>query len=343
MTVSIIICTRDRADALRATLDAFAGLDLPPNIPCELIVVDNGSSDHTASVVQKCRLPGMSVRYAVEGQVGQSRARNLGLALSTGETIIFTDDDVRPPRDWIARLCAPIWAGQADAVGGGVHLAPASKKAWMQPVHRMMLASTEDLPPGTLLPSMLGANMAFARRVLAHVPGFDPELGPGQLGFCDDSLFCLQLREAGYRIGTALDVIVEHHPDPARITPQSFQARVVKEGQSQAYLCYHWEHDTCTHDEGTFPEPKIRHARLTLLRRQMALAGLRLARHRERTHVHTAPDWELRKLRQIAFYRQYLIEQRRPRAYDRRGLVKHGPEVEDAAAKVAQAQSASSG
>lgn len=340
MTISIIICTRDRADALRQTLAAFAALDIPRGVDCELVVVDNGSSDDTALVVQECRLPCMAVRYAFEGQAGQSRARNLGLALAAGETIVFTDDDVRPPPDWLARLCAPLWAGEADAVGGGVHLAAGAKQAWMEPVHRLMLASTEDLPLGTALPSMLGANMAFARRVLARVPGFDPELGPGRLGFCDDSLFCLQLREAGFRIATALDVVVEHHPDPARITPQSFMVRVIKEGQSQAYVSYHWEHDTCTHDEGTFPEPTIRHVRLTLLRRLLALAGLRLTRGRARRQSQTAPDWELRKLRQIAFYRQYLVEQRRPRAYDRRGLVKKPPLVNGTATGQAQADPA---
>lgn len=325
MTVSIIICTRNRADALRQTLASLALLEVSPGLPCELIVVDNGSTDSTAQVVQDCAIVSLPVRYVYEAQAGVSRARNRGLAQASGEIIVFTDDDVRPPRDWVARLCAPILAGQADAVGGGVRLAPASQKEWMQPVHRLMLASTEDLAPGTSLPSMLGANMAFARRVLARVPGFDPNLGPGSLGFCDDSLFCLQLREAGFRMATMLDVVVEHHPDPARITPQSFTARVIKEGQSQAYVSYHWEHDACTHDEGTFPEAHIRHVRLTLLRRRLALAGLRLTRRREKSQSHTAPDWELRKLRQIAFYRQYLIERQKPRAYDRRGLVKKPP------------------
>lgn len=336
MTVSIIICTRNRAAALRQTLASLALLDAPPDLDCELIVVDNGSTDDTASVVQDCPIVSMPVRYVHEGQTGKGNAYNAGIAAARGQALLWTDDDVRPPRDWVARMCGPILRGEADAVGGGVHLAPLMHQEWMRPDHRLMLASTEDLPPGTVLPSMLGANMAFARRVLGRVPGFDTELGPGSLGFCEDSLFCLQLREAGFRIATALDVVVEHHPDPARITPRSFVARVVKEGQSQAYLSYHWEHDTCTHDEGTFPEAKISHVRLTLLRRMLALAGLRLARRRERALSHTAPDWELRKLRQIAFYRQYLIERRRPRNYHRRGLVKKPPAPGSAAPPAAQ-------
>lgn len=322
MTVSIIICTRSRADALRQTLASLALLEIPQDLDCELIVVDNGSADATAQVVQQCRLPNMPVRLVYEGSVGKGNAYNRGIAAAQGQVLLWTDDDVRPPRDWVARMCGPILRGEADAVAGGVRLAPQSQKEWMQPVHRIMLASTEDMPPGTVLPAMLGANMAFARHVLARVPGFDPELGPGCLGFCEDSLFCLQLREAGFRMATLLDVVVEHHPDPARITPQSFVTRVVKEGQSQAYLSYHWEHGACTHDEGTFPEAAITHVRLTLLRRWLALAGLRITRRRERALAPIAPEWELRKLRQIAFYRQFLIERRRPRNYDRRGLVK---------------------
>ena len=56
---------------------------------------------------------------------------------------------------------------------------------------------------------LVGANMALSREVFAKVPGFDPELGPGALGFYDDTLLGWQLQEAGYTIGSAFDVVVE--------------------------------------------------------------------------------------------------------------------------------------
>ena len=56
------------------------------------------------------------------------------------------------------------------------------------------------MPPTAGDFDLTGANMAFARRVLDKVPGFDRELGPGGLGFCDDTLFSLQLRTAGFRL-----------------------------------------------------------------------------------------------------------------------------------------------
>jgi glycosyltransferase involved in cell wall biosynthesis len=48
--VSIVVCTRNRADALSKTLRAISRLVVPPGIAVELLVVDNGSTDDTQSV-----------------------------------------------------------------------------------------------------------------------------------------------------------------------------------------------------------------------------------------------------------------------------------------------------
>src|SRR5262245_13280281 len=143
-------------------------------------------------------------------------------------------------------MCEPILAGAADAVAGGVRLAPHLVRPWMQLPHRTWLASTEflDAPAPQ---EMVGANMAFGRHVLASVPGFDPELGPGALGQGADSLFSWQLVRAGFRIRPALDVAVEHHFDPARLTRTSFLATAARRGRTYAYQRWHWMHEPIPH------------------------------------------------------------------------------------------------
>lgn len=239
--VSIIICTRNRVDSLRQTLASIGQVLVPTGMEAELLVVDNGSSDQTQDVVANAALPNMPVRYIHEPRKGKSYAYNTGMAGANGEVFLFTDDDVRVPPDWIEGMCAPILSGAADAVAGGVCLPPHLVRPWMTLLHRYWLAETGWLDPDE--PSeMVGANMAFHRRVLGHVPLFDVELGPGALGFGEESLFGFQLRDAGFRIGAALETCVEHHFDVARLARAYWLADARKRGRTWAYLSYHWFH-----------------------------------------------------------------------------------------------------
>lgn len=64
--VSIIICTRNRAKDLRQTLEAIGKVEAPAEMPAEVLVVDNGSTDETAEVARSTKLPRMSLRYVRE-------------------------------------------------------------------------------------------------------------------------------------------------------------------------------------------------------------------------------------------------------------------------------------
>ena len=186
--VSILICTRNRRRNLEQTLQALERVEIPAQRTVELVLVDNGSTDETAAFLQAYQWPHGPVRVASEPLPGKGHAYNRGLSVAEGEILLLTDDDVRPPRDWIAGMCEPIWSGRADMVAGGVRLAPPLARDWMTPSLRSFLSSTELL--SAVDPAwVVAANLAFSRRVLARVPAFDPELGPGALGFEDEVLF----------------------------------------------------------------------------------------------------------------------------------------------------------
>ncbi len=311
--VSIIICTCNRAAHLRQTLAALAGLCVPEALPTELIVVDNASTDDTAQVVQQCRLPNMPVRYIQEPKRGQCFARNTGIATAKGEIILFTDDDVRPPQNWIAGMCGPILQGEADAVAGGVKIAPHLEREWMKHEHRCWLACTDWIET-PVAQSMVGANMAFSKAVLTKVSGFDTELGPGALGFYDETLFAWQLKEAGFRIAAALDLAVDHHFEVSRLQRRNFQATAEKYGRSSAYVAYHWEHRDVTR------------SMLKFLKRRLRLLFWRTQNRQKRL----APDgmdwWEFELIKEANFFRHYARLQGQPRNYAKRGLEKlrHG-------------------
>jgi glycosyltransferase involved in cell wall biosynthesis len=278
-----------------------------------LIVVDNGSTDDTAAVAQSFSQPGLPVRYVREARRGKGHAYNAGIAAARGRVLLFSDDDMRFPSDWIEGMCGPIVAGEADAVAGGVRIANHLERPWMQEMHRLFVGGeTASLTDQNF--ELQGGSMAVARQVLEKVPAFDPELGPGSptgLWSGEETLFSWQVLQAGFRIKLRKEVCVEHHFDSSRLRRDAFVARAVYSGRSRAYLTYHWQH-------GEIRWPLLRYWK----------AWLRLNAYRAVTKLGSAARTEGIELPEfdrvcgLHFYKQYLRERRRPRNYERNGLVK---------------------
>lgn len=298
-TVTIIICTRDRADTLSQTLVSLGSLSVPTGVSAELIIVDNGSFDATPRVVTNAELANLTLRYVREDRPGKCAGLNRAVAQSTGEILLFTDDDVRPPVDWISRMCQAIWEGRADAVAGGVKVARHLERPWLTGFLREMVASTESWRTDVAPQRMIGANMAVARYIFDLTDGFDTELGPGALGFGEESLLSAQILRRGLRIVGALDVCVEHHFDPGRLTADGFDRIADAMGRSNAYIGHHWEHRTI----------RFVRARLAL---KYAKLLLRSATRRDKA---LPAPWHVAYRSEIAFLRHYLIERRREHNY----------------------------
>ncbi|WP_457654576.1 glycosyltransferase family 2 protein [Rhodocaloribacter sp.] len=324
--VSIIICTRNHLPHLRRTMRTLAAVTVPPSMRAEVIVVDNGSSDGTAMWAEKKTLPNVDVRLVVETRPGQARARNAGLAAARGEIILFTDDDVRLPANWLEAMCAPILAGEADAVRGKSTLHPSLVRPWMQVFHRAVLAVTEGIDEEARS-DMVGLSMAFHRRVLERVPAFDPELGPGTAyGFFDDTLFSYQLRQAGFRIASVLDAPVVHAPETDRLSRAAYLHAARCRGRGLTYLGYHWKHDAEARWTRRRPRQFWRHPYAVLAKRWLNLWTWRLAHPREVFRKEGIAYREFALVNQYHQIREYVRLRGRPRNYDRHGLVKrHGP------------------
>ena len=308
MDASIIIVTRNRAADLKQTLQAMRHVVVPDGLTAEVLVVDNGSTDETVEVARTSETGNIPVSYTCEPRPGQTHGRNRGLAETTGKWILFTDDDVRPPVDWLSGMCEPMAQGKAEAVSGGVRLAPSLQRPWMTSMHRSWLAATDWITKGAPQ-SMVGANMAFSREVLKKVPGFDPELGPGASGFSDDHLFAMQIVTAGYRIHDRTDLVIEHHFDPSRLTRESWLSAAEKRGASHAYVGHHWEHWAC------------RFGKLKLFKASRQLAAWR-AGNPGKMEAEGCAEEELDLICHHAMIRNHLMLHSQKRKYDFHGLVK---------------------
>src|SRR4030065_124469 len=99
---SIIICTYNRSDFLRRTLEKFESLLTPKDFSFEILVVDNNSSDNTRTMTGNfIRLTKLDVKYIFEKKQGKSFALNRGIREAKGEIIVFTDDDILVRHDWL--------------------------------------------------------------------------------------------------------------------------------------------------------------------------------------------------------------------------------------------------
>ncbi len=185
LSLSVIICTHNRAPQLERCLQEFKETH-PFPMSWELIVVDNNSSDDTKAVLQNfSKSAPFRVRYVFEGRQGLSHARNKGIAETTGSIIAFTDDDCLVERQWASTIIREFSADPSLAVLGG-RVVPDDSKG--QP------AGTRAFPDRKQLTSfpeifryMIGCNMAFSRKVFEGVGGFDPRLGKGtSLGSAED-------------------------------------------------------------------------------------------------------------------------------------------------------------
>lgn len=311
MDVSVIICTRNRAEALDKTLQSLCRVKVPAGRRAELLLVNNGSTDLTPQVISDYTHSGMEVRTLSEPRSGKSNALNRGVQAAQGHVLLFTDDDVRFPENWLEAMSRPIIEKKADAVAGTVTLASHLERAWMKPAHRSMLASTETI--SSAVPNRLvGANMAIARSVFSTIPAFDPELGPGRLGFEEETLFAYQMHEANFEIVHIREGAVEHHPTPERLSTDSFRTMAEKLGHSEGYLSYHWANRQ-------WPAWKL-YAGWAYYRLQLLACRLRGCSEMPADEGISLREFDLR--RKSARVRQHLKERGTSPKYTRRGIIK---------------------
>jgi glycosyltransferase involved in cell wall biosynthesis len=224
VSVSVVVCTRNRAHALPDCLDSLKRLE---HDAIDFIIVDNApSDDSTREIVRKMASDDPRFQYVRETFPGLSCARNRGLVHTTSEIIAYTDDDVRVDPLWVkgllrgfgrrldvgcvtgmvasASLELPVeqyfdgrvgWSSSCEAGVYDARCGPAGKA-----LHPYAAGSF-----GT------GANFAVRTELLREIGGFDECLGVGTpcQGGEDLDIFVRFIR-AGYAIAYEPAALVWH-------------------------------------------------------------------------------------------------------------------------------------
>jgi glycosyltransferase involved in cell wall biosynthesis len=110
--VSVVVPAYNAAPTLRACLDGLLRQELGE--ACEIILVDDGSTDATPEIAASY---GPRVRVVRQVHRGAAAARNSGIRAASGDIVLFTDADCEPAPGWAATLVRAIRAGADGAKG----------------------------------------------------------------------------------------------------------------------------------------------------------------------------------------------------------------------------------
>lgn len=172
--VSVVVPTRNRAEKLRVCLESLLAQNFPAD-RYEIVVVDDGSTDGTIETALALAASGGPVPLVVVTQSarGAGAARNVGLAVATGDPVCFIDDDTDVPPEWLPAMVQGFerYPG-ADAYAGRVRVR-VEKRGWKPcPQHPLAATLNAGTADRTLL-TAVGANMAVRRSAVDKVGVFD--------------------------------------------------------------------------------------------------------------------------------------------------------------------------
>ena len=232
---TVVVCTRDRPDSLRRTLDSLLGQE---HVPDRVLVVDNAPATSAAREVVQSVGDRLDVTYVIERSPGLSRARNHALCLVETPLVAWIDDDAVADRFWLAEIVRAFVEGpEVAAVSGAVVPleleTPAQvlferagghiKGRGFTPQVFLPHGSTGHDPLYPLPPFGVGTNMAFQTSELRAVGGFDEALGAGTGSRSgEDTLAIAGLMLAGHGVAYRPSALVRHlhRRDLAGLTAQ---------------------------------------------------------------------------------------------------------------------------
>ena len=205
---SIIIPTYNGVELLR---ECIAAIRAYTSEHYELIVVDNGSLDETLAFCRQEKITFVSLPY----NSGFPKACNRGLRIAVGDTLLLLNNDVIVSHNWLRNMLACL---NADEATGAV--APYSNRVsgiqlldlgyeTVEDFHR--IAETRNVADPNLwkqVERLVGMCFLFKRAAMDHIGLLDERFTPG---LYEEDDYCYRLRQSGYKLMLAGDVIVHHH------------------------------------------------------------------------------------------------------------------------------------
>jgi GT2 family glycosyltransferase len=224
---SVIVPVHNRAPLTKRCLDAVLA-DLPGT--CEVVVVDDGSTDATAALLDGygCAIQ----RRAREDNGGFARACNEGAAAARGRSLVFLNNDTEPRTGWLRALRRYAEEHSAAAVVGAKLLYPTGAVQHAGVVigqdgypHNLYAGLPADNPAVShprRLQAVTAACMLVNRAAFERADGFDT----GFLNSLEDVDLCLRIGETGGEVHYCPEAVVVHLESASRGRQDRFERSV---------------------------------------------------------------------------------------------------------------------
>lgn len=248
MKASVIIPTRNRADALARCLESLTCQTLPAEA-FEVLVIDNGSTDHTPEVAERYGSL-LQLIYASVPEPGLHVGRHEGMRRANTDVLMFADDDIEAEPGWVEAVAQTLENPGIALVGGNNYPrfeAPPPEwlvRWWERPVYKgRALGSLSILDFGEgvfdIDPRYVwGCNYSIRRESLLKAGGFHPDGVPKErLRFRGDgethvsNVVC----NSGFRTVFNSRASVWHFVPSDRMTKDYFEQRAYAQGISDSY------------------------------------------------------------------------------------------------------------
>jgi glycosyltransferase involved in cell wall biosynthesis len=198
--ISVVVPSQDRPVRLRWLLNALEEQTLPSE-QFEVVVAHDSKGPETAQLLRTHPLAeaGVLRSFACPPGRGPGGNRNAGWRGARASIVAFTDDDCRPPPNWLGALLDAARAHPGAIVQGATRPDPLQAEL----LHASPYVLTQDIDPPNRRAET--CNIAYPRAVLERLDGFDERLITGE-----DTDLWLRARAAGVELAGAPEALTFH-------------------------------------------------------------------------------------------------------------------------------------
>jgi len=234
--ISVSIVNLNGEKYLKGCLNSLKELNYPQD-KLEVIVVDNGSTDKSLSLV-KSNYPQVKI-IKNSKNMGFAYANNQAAKAATGEYIAFLNNDTKVDKNWLIELLRPIYKDKEIVASGSKVLSFDGKKidfvGGMINFEGKGFQIDYDIPVEkdtynmyAFLPFVNGGAMLVNKKVFLDVGSFDEDF----FAYYEDVDFGWRLWVLGYKVVFAPKSIVYHHHHGTSRTFSEDRLRFLKERNS---------------------------------------------------------------------------------------------------------------